>query len=328
MVAKGLFVSGSTANNTRYAWRYAAAFALAATPPFNLTSSPFRVTSLVLQSVADVSAPDDLYHTAISNAIGGARRGTLPLFVGSVIPRGSDVYCSQIALNATWVADAVAASAAAARAFIDEYGSAAIAGWYVTQEAFLNHLGEGCHATAYARHLDAAAVASGYARFLGQWTRSLDALAPGLPFIWSPSAPESPRRGLNTSADYARTLAESLRTVSAAAPLLTNITIQDSVGKASNVSLAQRTIRYGVGCDDAVWHANITRSALSARVDVSINMESFLRAGQRPLHIVDLPADPRETELREACYARQGMRLGPSWEAGYWYRQLTEEWAL
>ena len=75
MVAKGLFVSGSTANNTRYAWRYAAAFALAATPPFNLTSSPFRVTSLVLQSVADVSAPDDLYHTAISNAIGG----TLPL---------------------------------------------------------------------------------------------------------------------------------------------------------------------------------------------------------------------------------------------------------
>ena len=52
MVAKGLFVSGSTANNTRYAWRYAAAFALAATPPFNLTSSPFRVTSLVLQSVA------------------------------------------------------------------------------------------------------------------------------------------------------------------------------------------------------------------------------------------------------------------------------------
>ena len=67
---------------------------------------------------------------------------------------------------------------------------------------------------------------------------------------------------------------------------------------------------------------------LSARVDVSINMESFLRAGQRPLHIVDLPADPRETELREACYARQGMRLGPSWEAGYWYRQLTEEWAL
>ena len=79
---------------------------------------------------------------------------------------------------------------------------------------------------------------------------------------------------------------------------------------------------------DAVWHANITRSALSARVDVSINMESFLRAGQRPLHIVDLPADPRETELREACYARQGMRLGPSWEAGYWYRQLTEEWAL
>ena len=43
-----------------------------------------------------MSSPDDLYHTAISNAIGG----TLPdVFVGSVIPRGSDVYCSQIALK-------------------------------------------------------------------------------------------------------------------------------------------------------------------------------------------------------------------------------------
>ena len=62
--------------------------------------------------------------------------------------------------------------------------------------------------------------------------------------------------------------------------------------------------------------------------DVSINLENFLRAGQRPQHIVDLPADPRESERREVCYSRQGLRLGPSWEAGFWYRQLTEEWSL
>ena len=35
-----------------------------------------------------------------------------------------------------------------------------------------------------------------------------------------------------------------------------------------------------------------------------------------------------ESERREVCYARQGLRLGPSWEAGFWHRQLTEEWAL
>lgn len=66
------------------------------------------------------------------------------------------------------------------------------------------------------------------------------------------------------------------------------------------------------------------------QVHVSINMEIFLRAGRRqpPSAIIDLPAEPNEVERREVCYAAQGHRIGPSWEASFWHRQLTEEWGI
>lgn len=327
MVQTGLFISGGAANHTSYASRYVAALALAATPPFNLSSSPYHVNSIVLQSIAADDQPAALYNTAISHAISGAKAASIPLFVGTIIPHSSqDKYCSQVVLNATYVAAVVKASAAAARAFVQRYGPVHD-GWYVTHETFLNFFGEGCHASAFGRHLSAVEVAAGYAQMLQSWTKALDDVTPGLPILWSPAAPESPRRSRPAAAKYAAALATSLRTVAAAAPLITNLTIQDSVGKASNVS--NGTVRYAVGCDDALFHANVAREAMP-RTNIAINMEIFLRAGQRvpPSSIVDLPADPRETEQRAVCYVSHGFAIGPSWEMGYWYRQLTEEWAL
>ena len=130
-----------------------------------------------------------------------------------------------------------------------------------------------------------------------------------------------------SSAAYTAALHASLTTLGAAVPLLTNLTIQDAVGKASNVTLANRSVRYAVGCDDTAFHANISRDALPS-VHVSVNMEIFLRAGQRspPSEIIDLPADPVEAEERAVCYATQGLPVGPSWELSFWYSQLTEEW--
>lgn len=326
MVAKGLFISGGTANGT-HASRYVAALALAATAPFNLSSSPFKVTSLVLQSVSAAAEPTALYDTAISHAQSGAQAASIPLFIGTVIPQGSaDRYCSQVVLNATYVEEAVRASTSAAKAFVQRYGSVHD-GWYLTHEMFLNHIGGGCHASAYGRHLSAAEVAAGYARLLKSWTEALDEVTPGLKMLWSPAAPETPRRGQSGSAKYAAALAASLRTIAAAAPLISNLTIQDSVGKASNVS--NGAVRYAVGCDDTLFHANVTREALP-HVHVAINMEIFLRAGERvpPSAIIDLPADPREAERRAVCYDSNGFTIGPSWEMGFWYRQLTEEWVL
>ena len=69
----------------------------------------------------------------------------------------------------------------------------------------------------------------------------------------------------------------------AAAPLLTDLAIQDSVGKASNASTPGH-VTYAVGCLDAAWHANISKAALSPpafNVSTTVNMELFLRKGHR-----------------------------------------------
>lgn len=327
-VVKGLFVSAAAANGTRAAPLYAAAMAKIAEPPWNLTTSPLHINTLVLQQVSSGDDPESLYGDAIRTVIEGAARARVPLFVGTAIVSAPDEYCGQI-LNETFIEHSVNVSVAAAKAFIARFGTSMLSGWYITRENFLNYLAEGCHSTILGHHVNASVVAAGWASLLHRWTEALSQLVPGLPFLWSPSAPESPRSGAGLESEYATTLIQSLRAIKAAAPLLTNLTVQDSVGKASNVSLVNRTVRYGVGCDDAAFHVNITRVALPT-VDVSVNMEIFLRAGWRvpSSEIIDLPADPREVEMREACYAEHGVPIGPSWEANFWYRQLSEEWRI
>jgi hypothetical protein len=327
-VVKGLFISAPAANGTRAAPLYAAAMAKIAEPPWNLTTSPWHINSLVLQQVSSGDDPTALYSEAIRTVIAGAAHAHVPLFVGTAIFDAPDSYCGQV-LNETYIQHSVNVSVRAAKAFIARFGTSVLSGWYITRENFLNYLAEGCHSTTLGRHVNASTVAAGWASLLHRWTEALNQVVAGLPFLWSPSAPESPRSGADLESEYATTLIRSLRAIKAAAPLLTNLTVQDSVGKASNVSLVNRTVRYGVGCEDAAFHVNLTRLALPD-VHVSVNMEIFLRAGQRvpSSDIVDLPGDPREVEMREACYANHGVPIGPSWEANYWYRQLSEEWRI
>ena len=130
---------------------------------------------------------------------------------------------------------------------------------------------------------------------------------------------------------YAATLGASLRTIAESASLLTDLAIQDSVGKASNASTPGR-IDYPVGCLDTAFHANISKAAFTAHpalnITTTVNVERFLRKGHRvpASAIVDLPGDPWELRRREVCYAAQGLALGPSWEARYWLHDLTEVW--
>ena len=135
-------------------------------------------------------------------------------------------------------------------------------------------------------------------------------------------------RASNSSDAYATALGASLRSIATAAPLLTDIVIQDSVGKASNASTAGHIV-YPVGCLDAAWHANISKAALAGyNVTTRVNMELFLRKGHRlpPSAIVDLPAEPYEARRRQVCYEAQGLELGPSWEARYWLQDVMESW--
>eukprot|EP00937_MAST-01D_sp_MAST-1D-sp2_P004132 g4132.t1 len=330
-VGKGLFMSATAANASQIALQeYLRAVELASRAPYNLSTSPQHINSIAIQAVANKDGA--LYTTALDRIIPTLVRFPR-LYIGTVIPRGTDFYCADV-LNAKFVSRAVNVSGAAARAFVDRYapllpGSFA---WYISPEQFLNHLAEGCTAQQPPRRIiSASELAAAWGMFLRSWTQALAAARPGTRILWSPAAPESVRRGTNGSAAYAAALSASLRSIATAAPLLTDIAVQDSVGKASNASVPGH-IAYPVGCPDAAWHANISRSALAAapacNVTTTVNMELFLRKGRRlpPSAIVDLPAEPYEARRREVCYAGQDMELGPCWEARFWLRDKTQEW--
>ena len=330
--SKGLFMSAAAANASDVALQeYLRAAALACgTSPYNLSTSPQHVGSVAVQAVADTDGA--LYAAALDRMMPALVRFP-QLYVGTSIPRGADFYCADV-LNASFVSEAVEASATAALAFVDRYAPLLPASfaWYISPEQFLNHLAEGCTPKLPPRRaISASELAAAWGSFLRAWTQALAAARPGTRILWSPAAPESVRRGTNGSAAYAAALGASLRRIATAAPLLTDIAVQDSVGKASNASVAGH-IAYPVGCPDAAWHANISRFALAApparNVTTRVNMELFLRKGHRlpPSAIVDLPAEPYEARRREVCYAEQGLELGPCWEARYWLRDKTQEW--
>ena len=329
--SKGLFMSAAAANASDIALQeYLRAAALACgSAPYNLSTSPQHIGSVAVQAAADTDGA--LYAAALDRMMPALARFP-QLYVGTSIPRGADFYCADV-LNTSFVSAAVAASATAARAFVDRYAPLLPASfaWYISPEQFLNHLAEGCTPKQQQQHISASELSAAWGSFLRAWTQALAAARPGTRILWSPAAPESVRRGTNGSAAYAATLGASLRSIATAAPLLTDIAVQDSVGKASNATIAGHIV-YPVGCADAAWHANISRSALAApparNVTTTVNMELFLRKGHRlpPSAIIDLPAEPYEARRREVCYAEQGLDLGPCWEARYWLQDKTQEW--
>lgn len=131
-------------------------------------------------------------------------------------------------------------------------------------------------------------------------------------------------------ARYRSNLKKNLATVLAAAPLVTELTLQDSMGKGSSVENA--TIVRKINASNAIVHCEIAAAAVSelgraATVAISINAELMARhkvAGKT----IDLPCDPREVDAREVAYRASGWGLGPSWEMSFWYRQQTAEWSL
>ena len=270
--SKGLFMSAASANESAKALdAYLQAASFACSSPWNVTTSPFSITSVAIQSVADPES-GALYDGALERML-PALSCVPQLFVGTTIPRAADFYCGQVVFNKTFTSRAIAASEAAARAFVARFPNAPPFAWYISPEQFLNYFADGCPSTVWKRHVDHTQVAAAWGAFLGSWTEALAAVKPGTSILWSPAAPESSKRG-NATAEkiYAAALAASMRTSADAAPLLDSIVVQDSMGKASNAS-DPADIIMPVDCHDAGWHANITRAALADRgVSVGVNM--------------------------------------------------------
>lgn len=326
---KGLFLSATTAAAYASALQnYERAVERSASAPYNLSTNPAFIRSIAVQRLA--AADGSLYTPALQKLLPALTRSGKRLYIGTTNPPGGSAsYCEEL-LNASWRHTNVGLSVSVAKAFLASFPSFDFDAWYITPEQFLNHLGDGCIAGNRSR-ISGDALATAQGAYLKEWTESLYALKP-LGFLWSPSVPEFSvvGDGAFDLARYRSDLKDSLKTVLAAAPLVTELTLQDSMGKASAVINA--TVTRKINASNAIVHCQIASAAASelgrgATLALSINAELMLRrevAGKT----FDLPADPREVDAREVAYRASGCQLGPSWEMSFWFRQQTEEWSL
>jgi len=326
---KGLFLSSATAANYASSLRnYERAIQRSATAPYNLTTSPSYIHSIAVQSLS--GSDGELRVAALDTLLPALTRSRKRLYIGTNNGgNGTGSYCGDL-LDASWRHANVALSVSVAKAFLSRYPSFEFDAWYISPEQFLNYLADGCLAANHSR-IGGEVIAAAQGAYLKEWTESLHALKP-LDFLWSPSVPEFSVIG-DGSFDLTKcrsNLRANLGAVLAAAPLLNQLAVQDSMGKASSV--VNGSVSRKINGSNAIVHCEIAAAAASeqgrgALLSVSINAELMLRhkVGGKTL---DLPCDPREVQAREVLYMSKGWGLGPSWEMSFWYRQQTEEWAL
>jgi hypothetical protein len=346
---RGLFISGTTAAEVTALPHYIAAVQRATSSPHNVSGSSAFIRSFVFSPITrdsgsgsgTITAGRSL-HTLIP-MIQAAGSGGAQIFIGTNWPSNlehlPDTYCGQLAFNESFAAADAAASARVAATFVAQFPQLNF-NWYITPENFLHYLALGCEAKAWGgKHVDGQALSRSLGRYLHTWTSALHDVYPAAHFLWSPSCPESPmRQGISTAngsfisaAAYRARLVQGLSTLLQEAPLVDTLVLQDSIGKASNVS-RDGTVRYGVTAADAIFHAEAAQEAVeqvattrgSPIARIQINMEMFLRAGHRvpSKDIVDLAADPQENQQRMAIYNAARFALGASWEMHYWNKQL------
>lgn len=326
---KGLFLSASTAASyTSALQKYERAVDLSASAPYNLSTNPAFIRSVAVQRLA--AADGNLYMQVLRTLLPALRRSGKRLYMGTATRSGGSAsYCEDL-LDANWRHANVAVSLEAAKSFLSIFPSFDFDAWYITPEQFLNHLGDGCIAANRSR-ISGDLLATAQGAYLKEWTESLHALKP-LGFLWSPSVPDFSVVGGGTFdlARYRSNLKDNLKTVLAAAPLVTELALQDSMGKASSV--ANGTVTRKINTSNAIVHCEIVTAATSElgrseTLALSINAELMLRrkVGGKTF---DLPADPREVDAREVAYRASGWGVGPSWEMSFWYQQQTEEWSL
>eukprot|EP01052_Picozoa_sp_SAG31_P043308 SAG31_NODE_7171_length_1767_cov_2.109113_2_plen_255_part_00 len=140
---KGLFLSAATAAAHASALRnYERGLKRSATAPYNISTNPAFIRSIVVQSLA--ASDGSLYRPALQALLPALTRSGKRLYIGTVSPAdGSASYCEEL-LNASWRHANVDASLSVAKAFMSIFPSVNFDAWYITPEQFLNHLGDGC----------------------------------------------------------------------------------------------------------------------------------------------------------------------------------------
>lgn len=289
-----------------------------------VNSSTVFINDLVIQSIGHGGTPNSKQLALVEPYFHCFR--TVFFGTAGLAPQLGDSYCEGVANNASHRAAIVNDAVLGAR-WVNQnipksnrYGF----GWYISHEAWIDYWGTGCNDGQGGA--SAAAVAAGYAEMLRNITQEMNVLRPGH-VMWSPSVREQHGYAGQWSA-----FEDQWRQFFRAVPLLTDLVIQDAIGKASNlqpnpnlgsVGHSNYSVSYGVTCEDVSPYVHHLQAAADGQnPEVAVNMELFIRTGSKRGNV---PGDPFEIERREQCYIMHDVAIGPCFEVRFWYRSLYEQ---
>jgi hypothetical protein len=329
----GLFVStGSYGDGTgQYGRIINAALTLVCTS-FNVSTSPNRIESLALDHLTD---KEGNYLSAPIDGLSKFFRCFDRVYVGTADNHfTNDLYCTGTQ-NSTFTAAWVSRSVKAASRFAEEHSSMHNLRWYLNYEAAGNYFGTGCDhfrptggewplrksKSSPAARVTAEEFTAAYVRMFSSLTSALVRIR-NVSVMWSPTFNERSRDVVDRPA-----LLGNVTRLLQGVPLLREIANQDAIGKYSLYNITSERFTYNLTCEDTVYYQRLLREAAATAappVDVTVNMEMFSRRNTVPQSTIT--GDPAEHEQRKCCYAANGLRIGPSWEAKDWFCSQFVRW--
>ncbi len=261
----------------------------------NRTQGANYIDTLVLQDIAD---KDGNLYTNYLDIIA-------PYLPGGSTPAFDKVYVGTVDLSWTssgskyieGIKDAnfrsknITTSTTAAKAFKARYPSTKI-DWYITYEANAASFWD-------------ASIETAYLSYINQLTTSLNGVASGKQFMWSPAFWQ---KYSDMQSVYGGSLKQNYTDFFSklTTPILFNF--QDFVGQSKGASTK----------DDAIAWANFMKTNWGSKTKVSINTEQFTIDGSGAI----IPGDSIELPARMSYYKSKGHALGPAWEIRYWHKRL------
>lgn len=196
--------------------------------------------------------------------------------------------------------------------------------WYITYEANLNFfVGDDVRVDrTVGTPISGYAVKEAYKAFLYQLSGDLYAKRQRTvlwsPTFWTPYA--------SLSATQRSELQSAVRDVLVGSVRVNWLHFQDLIGQQSYVvcqsfSSCYPRVTYPIGCDNTVGYYGLLKAATSSTQVVSLrtNMEMFIMQRAPGNQYGIMPADKNELIEREACYGRNSVPIGASWEIRWWY---------
>jgi hypothetical protein len=287
-----------------------------------------RLDSLILTEVADEQG--NLYTSVLDLIIQRYSQCFSNIFIGTTTAKwtGPGSVYSEGMVNADYRWKNIYLSRTIADNLLARYPNLYF-NWYISYEANLNYfIGDDVRVDrAVGTPISGYTVKEAYKAFLYQLSSDLYAKRPRA-VLWSPSFWTAFNE---LSITQQSQLQLAVRDVMLFATRVNWVHFQDFMGQSAIVQCRDANycfprIVYKSTCENTVKYFNLLKAASTNTSVVSLrtNLEMFVTQRFPSGSDGFVPADRNELNEREACYARNNVPIGASWEIRYWYRSYFE----